>query len=120
MRPETYYSIGTNLTAGSSNTLFTVPSGYEARVSMVYIANNGNQNRDFSALWNHRGTDVQFAAGRNLNNSEYVQFGGDFGGFLVMDEGDYIAVTPESGSNFVSIVSLILLKHDGVKFDLTV
>jgi hypothetical protein len=37
-----------------------------------------------------------------------------------MDEGDYMTVTPEAGSTFVVIVSFILLKHDGTKFDLTI
>ena len=120
MRPETFYSIGTNLTAGTANTLFTVPNGYEARVTMVYITNNTGSSKSFSAEWNDSGTSIPFASSKSLNSKDFIQYGGEFGDFLIMDEGDYMTVTPEAGSTFVSIVSFILLKHDGTKFDLTV
>jgi hypothetical protein len=118
MRPETYYSLGDNLTAGSSNTIFTVPNGYEARVTMVYISNNTGSSKSFSASWFHSGTEIQFAASKSLNSTDFIQYGGDFGDFFVMDEGDYMTITPEAGSTFVSILSFILLKHDGTKFNL--
>lgn len=118
MRPETYYSLGDNLTAGSSNTIFTVPNGYEARVTMVYITNNTGSSKSFSASWFDSGTEIPFAASKSLNSKDFIQYGGEFGEFLVMDEGDYMTITPEAGSTFVSIVSFILLKHDGTKFNL--
>ena len=120
MRSETYYSIGTNLTDGASNTLFIVPAGYEARVSMVYISNNTGSSKSFTASWWHDGTEISFAASKNLGSNEFIQYGGQFGDFLILDEEDYMTITPEVSSTFVSIVSFILLKHDGTKFDLTI
>lgn len=119
MRPETYYSVGKNLTAGVSNTIFTVPEGYEARVTMVFITNNTGSSKSFSAAWNDDGTDINFASSKSLNSKDFIQYGGEFGDFLILDEGDYMTVTPEAGSSFTAIASFILLKHDAVKFNLS-
>ena len=42
------YSIGKNLTAGTANTLFTVPTGYHAKVTMLLIANVGGSSKTVS------------------------------------------------------------------------
>lgn len=120
MRPETYYTIGKNPTDGVTSTVFTVPTGYEARVTNVFITNNTGSTKNFSAAWNDGGTTYDFASAKSLNSKDFIEYGGDYGQFLIMDEGDYMTVTPEAGSTFVVIVSFILLKHDGTKFDLTI
>ena len=51
MYDESHYSIGKNLTAGVSNTIFTVPTGYEARVGMVFITNNTGSTKAITATW---------------------------------------------------------------------
>ena len=116
---ESYYSIGTNLTAGTSNTLFTVPTGYEARVTMLFIANGTGSTAGYSAAW-HDGSTITFQANKSLGSGLYDQFGGGAGLFLLMKEGDYMTVTPDAGSTFTSIVSFTLAKSDGTKFDLTI
>jgi len=120
MRPETFYTIGNNPTAGSSNTILTVPTGYEARITNVFVTNNTGSTKEFTAAWVSGGTTYNFASSKSLNSKDFIEYGGEFGQFLIMDEGDTMTVTPESGSTFVVIVSFILLKHDGSKFDLTV
>ena len=118
MYDESYYSIGKNLTAGVSNTLFTVPTGYEARVTMLFVANGTGSTAGYSASW-HDGSVITFQANKSLGDGQYDQFGGE-GAFLVMTEGDYLTVTPDAGSTFTAIVSFMLVKSDGTKFDLTI
>jgi len=120
MRPETFYTIGNNPTSGVSNTIMTVPNGYEARITNVFVTNNTGSTKNFSAAWVHGGDTYAFASAKSLNSKDFIEYGGEFGQFLIMDEGDTMTVTPEAGSTFVVIVSFILLKHDGSKFDLTI
>ena len=117
MYRDEYYSVGKNLTAGTSNTLFTVPTGYEARVTMLFISNGTGSTAGYEAAW-HDGSVITFQANKSLNDGEYDQFGGE-GAFLIMTEGDYLTVTPDAGSTFTAIVSFLLVKNDGAKFDLT-
>ena len=117
---EEYYSIGKNLTAGVSNTLFTVPTGYEARVGMVFITNNGGNTKAISAAWHNNGNTIQFAAAKSLTSKEALKFGGGYSDFMLMEEGDYMTITPEADSTFTVIVSFMLVKSDGTKFDLTI
>lgn len=119
MYNESHYSIGKNLTAGVSNTLFTVPTGYEARVTMLFVANTAaSGTAGYSSSW-HDGSVITFQANKTLGHGEYDQFGGE-GAFLVMEEGDYLTVTPDAASSFTAIVSFMLVKSDGTKFDLTI
>jgi hypothetical protein len=119
MYDESAYSIGKNLTAGVSNTLFTVPTGYEARVTMLFVANTGvSGSAAYSSSW-HADSVITFQANNSLGHGNYDQFGGE-GAFLVMNEGDYLTVTPDADSTFTAIVSFFLLKSDGRKFNLTI
>lgn len=120
MYANSQYSIGKNLTAGISNTIFTVPTGYEAKVTMVFVTNNTGSTKSFTASWWHDGVEIQFAAAKSLGSKDFIQFGGEFGDFMIMQEGDYMTMTPEAGSTFTTIASFILHKRDEVKFDLTV
>ena len=120
MRPETFYTIGANPTAGSSNTIMTVPTGYDARITNVFVTNNTGSTKELTAAWVSVSNTYNFASAKSLNSKDCIEYGGEFGQFLIMDEGDTMTVTPESGSTFVVIVSFILLKHDGAKFDLTI
>lgn len=117
---EEPYTVAKNLTAGVSNTLFTVPTGYEARVGMVFITNNTGSTKSISATWWNNGVAIQFAAAKSLGTKEVLKFGGGYNDFMLMEEGDYMTMTPEAASTFTAIVSFMLVKSDGTKFDLTV
>ena len=105
------YSVGKNLTAGIANTLFTVPSGYSAVVSMLTIANAGGSTASVSAAW-HDGETITFQGSKSVSSGEQLQFGGEYGFFLVMLQGDYITITPASGSTFTAIASFDLERHN--------
>lgn len=117
---EEPYTVAKNLTAGVSNTLFTVPTGYEARVGMVFITNNGGNTKTISAAWHNNGNVIEFASTKNLLSKDVLKFGGNYNDFMLMEEGDYMTMTPEATSTFTAIVSFMLVKSDGTKFDLTI
>lgn len=105
------YSIGKNLTAGTSNTLFTVPTGYHAKVTMLLIANVGGSSKTVSGTWHDGATSISFQGAKSVSAGETLKFGGPPGEFLLITEGDYISVTPEAGSTFTAIVSFDLFPH---------
>ena len=101
------HSIGKNLTAGEANTLITVPEGYIAVVSMLFINNAGGNTKSVAAAWNN-GTTITFQSDKSVSSGEMLQFGGEFGYFLVLSGGDSITVTPEASSTFTAIISFDL------------
>jgi len=102
------FSHGDALTAGSDNHILEVPTGYYAIVTYLFISNTGS-NKSIDAKWVHSGTDIDFLAGKNVSAGEFLEFGGQFGEFLIAKEGDTLTLTPESGSTFVSIISFELI-----------
>ena len=116
---ESNYSVGKNLTAGVANTMFTVPTGYEANVTMLFVANRTGSTSNYSASWVN-GSTITFQENKSLNDGDYDQFGGNYGLFLLMREGDSLRITPAAGSTFTAIASFTLKKADSIKYDLTV
>jgi len=107
----TKYSVGKNLTAGSANTLFTVPMGYRAIVSYLLIANAATSgSADVSASWVN-GTTIVFQSAKSVSHGDSLQFGGD-GKWLAMREGDSISITPAAGSTFTALISFELERHN--------
>ena len=103
------FSHGDALTAGSANTILDVPSGYDAIVTYLFISNTTGSSKSLDAKWTHGGVDIDFLAGKNVGSGEFLEFGGQYGEFLVAKEGDTLEITPEAGSTFVSIVSFELI-----------
>ena len=103
------FSHGDALTAGSANHILAVPAGYDAIVTYLFISNTTGSSKSLSAKWVHSGVDIDFLSGKNVGSGEFLEFGGQFGEFLVAKEGDTLSLTPESGSTFVSIISFELV-----------
>ena len=112
-----FQSIGKNLTADTTTTIFTVPTGYNAFVYMVFVANAGGSSASYSAAW-HDGSVITFQGTKNLGAGEYDIFGGAAGGLLVMEEGDYLTVTTSAGSTFTTIVTLELIRHASSRYNI--
>ena len=107
----TKYSVGKNLTANVANTLFTVPMGYRAIVSYLFIANAAaSGSASVSASWVN-GTTIVFQSAKSVGHGDSLQFGGD-GKWVALKEGDSIAVTPAAGSTFTAIISFELERHN--------
>jgi len=95
-------SVGAHPTAGSSNTLYTVPTGYYAEWNLSYIFNNTGSTKTFTLEWydaSAASTYTIYSAG--VTSKEYVKFDG--GAYVVLEEGDQVKCTPESGSTFTII-----------------
>ena len=97
------HSTGFNLTAGASNTILTVPAGYDALVTYLFISNIGSNTKSVTATW-HGDTDIIFLSGKNVSANDHIDFGG-LGSFLVMREGDYMTIEPAAVSTFACIIS---------------
>ena len=103
------YTVGKNLTAGSANTLYTVPRAHKAIATMLFIAHGAGSTASISAAWydSSAATSVTIVAGKNIGSGEYIQF---TDGRLVLDEGDSITVTPAAGSTFSAILTVELIQ----------
>ena len=88
------FSHGDALTAGSSNTILDVPTGYDAIVTYLLISNTTGSSKSIDARWVH-GTNTDFLSGKNVGSKDFLEFGGQFGEFLVAKEGDTLSLTPE-------------------------
>jgi hypothetical protein len=103
------FSHGDALTAGSANTILDVPAGYDAVVTYLFISNTTGSSKSIDARWTHGAVNIDFLAGKNVGSGDFLEFGGQYGEFLVAKEGDTIILTPESASTFVSIISFELV-----------
>ena len=93
-----------NLTAGVSNTVYTVPKGCKAIVTLLFLSNSGGTTKSISAAVHDvsKATTVPIVGAKSLNAGDYLQFSQ---GRMVMDEFDYLTATPESGSTMSCILT---------------
>jgi hypothetical protein len=98
-------TVGKNLTAGSANTIYTVPKGCKAIATLLFIANGGGTTKGVSASWHDHSesTSVVIAGNSSLGAGSYIQFSN---GRMVMDEYDYLTVTPEAGATMSVIFTV--------------
>lgn len=98
-------TVGKNLTAGTANTVYTVPKGCKAIATLLFITNRGGSTASVSAGWHDvsYGSTVTIVGAKSLGAGEYLQFSQ---GRMVMDEGDYLTVTPAVGSTFSVIFTV--------------
>lgn len=109
-------SVGKNLAAGTTTTLFTVPSGYMAHVYMIMVVNGAGGSHSFSMAW-HDGETIELQPTQNLASSTVYTFGGD-NVSLVMQEGDYIAITTAAASDFSAIATMDITRTEKTPYNL--
>ena len=105
------HSVGKQLTAGVANTLFTVPNGYKAEVSLLFISNHTGNNKTISAYWQHAHDithQIRIVDGYLLAATEFLKFDGST---IVMQSGDSMVLTPEAGSEMSAIATFDLRKE---------
>ena len=105
------HSVGKLLTAGVANTLFTVPAGYKAEVSLLFISNHTGNNKLISAYWQHAHDithQIRIIDGYLLAAIEFLKFDGST---VVLQSGDSIVFTPEAGSAMSAIATFDLRKE---------
>ena len=101
MRPV---SVGVNPTAGSTSTIYTVPTGYYAKFNLLYVHNTSGSTKSITVQWYDAsaGTSVDILTDVSYASKAYTQFDN---AYVVMEEGDQLRVTPESGSAFAIIAT---------------
>ena len=108
------HSVGKNLTHNVSNTLITVPAGYKAEVTTLFVSNRQGNNKHVTVYWQHA-HDITH---KIYIVSDYVIAANDYLNFtdkrLVMQEGDSIVITPQLDSDMSAIVSFDLKKEQAV------
>jgi len=98
-------SVGKVLTANTTTTLYTVPTGYYATCTLLHATNSSASNKHISFSWYDLSAttsiplsfEYTIASKSNFDPITEVQS-------FVMEEGDYITVTSEAAST-MSVVA---------------
>ena len=102
MRPV---SVGISPTANTLTTVYTVPTGYYAKFTVMYIHNTGGSTKHITVQWYDASTDttLDILTEYNFTSKNYLQFDGN--AYIVLEEGDKIEITTEAGSTFSFIAT---------------
>ncbi len=102
MRPV---SVGLNPTANTLTTVYTIPTGYYAKFTVMYIHNTGGSTKHITVQWYDASaaTTLDILTTYNLTSKQYLQFDGN--AYIVLEEGDRIQITTEAGSSFSFIAT---------------
>ena len=106
-------SVGLNLTPATSTTVYTVPLGYFAKWTLMYLFNNTGSTQSISVYWHDSSASQSiYVMDSSVSSKTYVRMDG--GAYVVMEEGDTIVMTSESGSLFSTICTFELYKKEGI------
>ena len=102
MRPV---SVGVNPTAATLTTVYTVPTGYYAKFTVMYIHNTGGNTKHITVQWYDASTTttLDILTSYTLTSKQYLEFDGS--AYIVLEEGDKIQITTEAGSTFSFIAT---------------
>ncbi len=102
MRPV---SVGINPTAATLTTVFTVPTGYYAKFTVMYIHNTGGSTKHITVQWYDASTatTLDILTAYDFTSKTYLQFDGN--AYIVLEEGDKIQITTQSASSFSFIAT---------------
>ena len=94
-----------NLTAGSSNTIYTVPKGCKAIATLLFLANSGGTTKAISAAVRDvsEAATIPIVGAKSLGAGDALQFDQ---GRMVLDEYDYVTATPEAGATMSCIFTI--------------
>lgn len=98
-------SVGTNLTAGSSNVIYTCPANYTAKMLLLFVANTTSGNKTVSINWHDDSENETYAIVGGYVVSAYSFLKLD-GSYLTLNSGDYLTITPEAGSTMDATVTV--------------
>lgn len=106
-------SVGLNIPAAVTTTIYTVPTGYWAKWNLMYVFNNTGATKTIAAYWTDTSTSQDIYVLNNaINSKEYVRMDG--GAYVVMEEGDTVKMLTEAGSSFSTICTFELFKKEGI------
>lgn len=106
-------SVGINLSSGTPVTVYTVPVGYWAKWTLMYIFNNSGSTKSISVYWRDVSTSSDiYVQNGSVASKQYIRFDG--GAYVVMEAGDYIVMQDEAGSSFSTICTFELFRKEGI------
>ena len=102
MRP---ISVGVSLTANTTTTLYTVPTGYYAKCVLLHASNNGAANKHISFNWYDASAAVTIPITTEYTLSAKSTLAEiDLNQYFVLEEGDYVTAISETGST-ISVIA---------------
>ena len=98
-------SVGVSPTAAVDTTVYTCPKGYYAKFTVMYIHNTGGSTKHITVQWYDASanTTLDILTSYNFTSKNYLQFDGN--AYIVLEEGDQLKITTESGSTFSFIAT---------------
>jgi len=102
MRP---LSVGVNPTANTLTTVYTVPTGYYAKFTVMYVHNTGGSTKHITVQWydSSAATTLDILTAYDFTSKAYLQFDG--AAYIVLEEGDKIQITTQASSTFSFIAT---------------
>ena len=102
MRPS---SVGVSPAAAVLTTVFTVPTGYYAKFTVMYIHNTGGSTKHITVQWfdASASSTLDILTSYDFTSKAYLQFNGN--AYIVLEEGDKLKITTQSGSAFSFIAT---------------
>ena len=102
MRP---LSVGVNPAANTLTTVYTVPTGYYAKFTVMYIHNTGANTKHITVQWYDASaaSTLDILTAYNLTTKQYLEFNGV--AYIVLEEGDRLQITTEAASSFSFIAT---------------
>ena len=98
-------SVGVSPTAAVDTTVYTCPTGYYAKFTVMYIHNTGGSTKHITVQWfdASANTTLDILTQYHFTSKNYLQFDGN--AYIVLEEGDKIKITTEAGSTFSFIAT---------------
>ena len=98
-------SVGVNPAAATDTTVYTCPTGYYAKFTVMYIHNTGGSTKHITVQWfdASANTTLDILTAYDFSSKTYLQFDGN--AYIVLEEGDKIKITTQSASTFSFIAT---------------
>lgn len=103
-----------NLVANTATVVYTVPRGYTAILSMLYVHNEGTGTKAITATWhqNVENVDIKVFYALPIISKQYIV--ADNGIRIVMSELDTLTLLSETGSTMNAICTFELVRKEGI------
>jgi hypothetical protein len=98
-------SVGVSPTAAVDTTVYTCPTGYYAKFTVMYIHNTGGSTKHITVQWFDASANstLDILTQYDFSSKTYLQFDGN--AYIVFEEGDKLKITTQSASSFSFIAT---------------
>jgi hypothetical protein len=98
-------SVGVSPAAAVDTTVYTCPTGYYSKFTVMYIHNTGGDTKHITVQWFDASSNstIDILSTFDFTAKQYLQFDGN--AYIVLEEGDKIKITTQSASTFSFIAT---------------